>query len=67
MNRIWKALCALTVAGLLSLPVQAEEKTITMGTLSWEDLTPITGITKKVLEDAGYTVNVINYCLCRVK
>ena len=61
MNRIWKALCALTVAGLLSLPVQAEEKTITMGTLSWEDLTPITGITKKVLEDAGYTVNVINF------
>ncbi len=32
-----------------------------MGTLSWEDLTPITGITKKVLEDAGYTVKVTEF------
>ena len=39
----------------------AEEKTIHMGTMSWEDLTPITGITKKVLEDAGYTVEVTSF------
>ena len=32
-----------------------------MGTMSWEDLTPITGITKKVLEDAGYTVKVTEF------
>ena len=32
-----------------------------MGTMSWEDLTPITGITKKVLEDAGYTVEVTSF------
>ena len=32
--------------------------TITIGTMSWEDLTPITGITKKVLEDKGFTVEV---------
>src|SRR5690606_14313094 len=32
-----------------------------MGTLSWEDLTPITGITKKVLEDKGYTVKVTEF------
>jgi len=43
------------------LPVHAEEKTITMGTLTWEDLTPITGITKKVLEDSGYSVKVIEF------
>ncbi|TSD83901.1 glycine betaine ABC transporter substrate-binding protein [Mycobacterium sp. KBS0706] len=43
------------------LPAQAQEKTIKMGTLSWEDLTPITGITKKVLEDAGYTVTVTDF------
>lgn len=36
----------------------AQDKVIKMGTMSWEDLTPITGITKKVLEDKGYTVEV---------
>ena len=29
--------------------------------MSWEDLTPITGITKKVLEDKGYTVEVTSF------
>ncbi|ANI61036.1 MULTISPECIES: glycine betaine ABC transporter substrate-binding protein [Pseudomonas] len=61
MKKIWKAICAVAVAGLMSLPVHAEEKTITMGTLSWEDLTPITGITKKVLEDSGYSVKVVEF------
>lgn len=32
-----------------------------MGTMSWEDLTPITGITKKVLEDKGFTVEVTDF------
>jgi len=49
------------MVGMTMLPAQAEEKTISMGTLSWEDLTPITGITKKVLEDAGYTVKVTQF------
>ncbi|WP_455924648.1 glycine betaine ABC transporter substrate-binding protein [Pseudomonas putida] len=61
MKKMWKALCAATLAGVVMLPVHAEEKTITMGTLSWEDLTPITGITKKVLEDSGYTVKVVEF------
>ena len=61
MKQIWKAICAVAVAGMLCLPVHAEEKTITMGTLSWEDLTPITGITKKVLEDSGYSVKVVEF------
>ncbi|MGY4495485.1 glycine betaine ABC transporter substrate-binding protein [Pseudomonas sp. TE3610] len=61
MRTMWKALCAATLAGVVMLPVHAEEKTITMGTLSWEDLTPITGITKKVLEDSGYTVKVVEF------
>lgn len=61
MKKIWKALCALTVAGMMSVPVHAEDKTITMGTLSWEDLTPITAITKKVLEDSGYNVKVVEF------
>ncbi|MGE8154050.1 glycine betaine ABC transporter substrate-binding protein [Pseudomonas vancouverensis] len=61
MKKIWKAVCAVAMMGMVMLPVHADEKTITMGTLTWEDLTPITGITKKVLEDSGYTVKVIEF------
>lgn len=61
MKKIWKAICAVAVVGVMCLPVHAEEKTITMGTMNWEDLTPITGITKKVLEDSGYTVKVVEF------
>ncbi|MDH0732977.1 glycine betaine ABC transporter substrate-binding protein [Pseudomonas sichuanensis] len=61
MNRIRKALCALTLVGLGLCQAHADDKVIKMGTLSWEDLTPITGITKKVLEDAGYKVEVTSF------
>jgi glycine betaine/proline transport system substrate-binding protein len=61
VKTLWTALCAAAMVGMTMLPARAEEKTITMGTLSWEDLTPITGITKKVLEDAGYTVKVTEF------
>lgn len=53
MNKAMKFLCAAAAAFMTILPAQAADKTISMGTLSWEDLTPITGITKKVLEDSG--------------
>lgn len=61
MKSFWKALCAAAAVGLTVLSAQAEEKTITMGTMSWEDLLPITGITKKVLEDSGYAVKVVPF------
>ncbi|MBP1888202.1 glycine betaine ABC transporter substrate-binding protein [Sinorhizobium mexicanum] len=61
MKLLWKALCAAAMVGLTMMPARAEEKTIEMGTMAWEDLTPIAGITKKVLEDAGYTVNVTEF------
>ncbi|MGY2135675.1 glycine betaine ABC transporter substrate-binding protein [Pseudomonas reactans] len=61
MKNFWKTVCAVALVGVVALPVQAEEKTITVGTMSWEDLTPITGITKKVLENAGYTVKVVEF------
>jgi glycine betaine/proline transport system substrate-binding protein len=61
MNMLRKAFCALAMTAVAVMSVQAEEKTINMGTLSWEDLTPITGITKKVLEDQGYTVKVTSF------
>jgi glycine betaine/proline transport system substrate-binding protein len=49
------------MVGMTVFSAKAEEKTITVGTMSWEDLTPITGITKKVLEDSGYTVKVVSF------
>jgi len=61
MKTLWKALCAAAMVGMTMLSAHAEEKTITIGTMSWEDLTPITGITKKVLEDSGYTVKVVPF------
>src|SRR5438552_5220199 len=61
MKTLWKALGAVVLAGMTIFSAHAEEKTISMGTLSWEDLTPISGITKKVLEDEGYTVKVTTF------
>ncbi|MDS9469843.1 glycine betaine ABC transporter substrate-binding protein [Paracoccus sp. MBLB3053] len=58
MRRILGTILAGAVALGLALPAAAQDKVIRMGTLSWEDLTPITGITRKVLEDKGYTVEV---------
>jgi glycine betaine/proline transport system substrate-binding protein len=60
MKTVFKALFA-AVVGFATLPALAQEKTIEMGTMAWEDLTPISGITKKVLEDAGYTVNLTEF------
>ena len=61
MNKLIGAVCATLVAGAVALPAQAQDKVIHMGTMSWEDLTPITGITKKVLENKGYTVEVTEF------
>lgn len=61
MKAIWKALCGAAMIGLAMAPAHAEDMTISMGTMSWEDITPITGITKKVLENAGYTVEVTEF------
>jgi glycine betaine/proline transport system substrate-binding protein len=62
MKKLFRAaLGAFAILGMAAGSVHAEEKTIKMGTMSWEDLTPITGITKKVLEDAGYTVEVTSF------
>ncbi|MFC3057394.1 glycine betaine ABC transporter substrate-binding protein [Paenirhodobacter populi] len=61
MKAIWKTLCAAAMVAMTAIPGYAADKTIKMGTLSWEDLTPITGVTKKVLEDKGYTVEVTSF------
>lgn len=61
MRRLFKAFLAGAVALGLAAPAMAQDKTIKMGTIIWEDLTPITGITKKVLEDKGFTVEVTEF------
>lgn len=61
MRRVFKAILAGALALGLSAPAMAQDKVIKMGTLSWEDLVPITGITKKALEEKGYTVEVTEF------
>ena len=55
------ALGAFAILGMAAGSGHAQDETIKMGTMSWEDLAAITGITKKVLEDAGYTVEVTSF------
>lgn len=61
MKSIMKALAAAAMLGLSMMPGHAQEKTIKLGTMAWEDLLPITGVAKKVLEDKGYTVEVTEF------
>ena len=61
MRKLIRTLFASVVALGLAGPAMAQDKVIEMGTMAWEDLVPITGITKKVLEDKGYTVNVTEF------
>jgi len=61
MKRFLGAMCILALTALISvsgLPqAQAQDnKVIKMGTMAWEDLKPMSLISKNVLEDAGYTV-----------
>jgi glycine betaine/proline transport system substrate-binding protein len=39
----------------------AQETTIKMGTMAWEDLTPVSLITKKFLEQEGFTVELSDF------
>lgn len=61
MKSIMTALAAAAMLGLGMVPGYAQEKTIKLGTMAWEDLLPITGVAKKVLEDKGYTVEVTEF------
>jgi glycine betaine/proline transport system substrate-binding protein len=61
MNTALSTALAAAVAAVMAFPALAQDHIIKMGTMSWEDLTPITGITKKVLEDKGFTVEVTEF------
>lgn len=58
MRKLFTAIAATLLAASLAAPLAAQERVIQMGTMSWEDLTPITEITRRVLESQGYTVEV---------
>jgi len=60
MNVLVRTLRAVALVAMVTAPVAAQE-TIKLGTMTWEDLTPITGITKSVLEDKGFTVEVTEF------
>lgn len=61
MKTLLKLVSIVFICGAVALPGYAAEKTIKMGTMTWPDLTPITGITKHVLEDLGYEVEVTEF------
>ncbi|SNR48065.1 glycine betaine ABC transporter substrate-binding protein [Paracoccus sediminis] len=62
MHNFFTTILAGAVALGLAAPAMAQDdKVIKMGTMAWEDLTPIAGITKKVLEDKGFTVAVTEF------
>lgn len=61
MKTLMKTACAAAMLALSALPGWAQGKVIKMGTHIYEDLTPITGITKRVLEQKGYTVEVTEF------
>ena len=58
MKSIMKMLAAAALLGMSMLPAAAQDKTLKLGTMAWEDLYPISAVAKKVLEDKGYTVEM---------
>lgn len=61
MKSVMKALAAAALLGMSMLPAHAQEKTIKLGTMAWEDILPVSGVARKVLEDKGYTVEVTEF------
>ncbi|WP_345798346.1 glycine betaine ABC transporter substrate-binding protein [Castellaniella sp. MT123] len=61
MKLLKKLLCAAVMTGAMASSAYAAKGTINMGTMSWEDLTPITYVTKNILEKAGYDVKVTEF------
>ncbi|WP_449432626.1 glycine betaine ABC transporter substrate-binding protein [Pseudomonas putida] len=60
--RVVYRLFAMIVLACLAAVSHAEEKTsLKVGTMSWEDLTPITAIGKKFLESEKYSVEVTKF------
>lgn len=61
MRNILKKLAALALVVVGATSSHAQDKVIRMGTMNWEDLTPITLISKKFLEKQGYKVESTSF------
>jgi glycine betaine/proline transport system substrate-binding protein len=61
MRKLLTALGAAALLSLAGLSAQAQEKTIKLGTMVWEDMMPISLVTKHVLETKGYTVEMTQF------
>lgn len=61
MKSIMKVLAAAAVLGLGQMPAQAQDKTIKLGAMIWENVLPVSGVMTKVLEDKGFTVEVTEF------
>lgn len=61
MGLLRTTIMAAAVAMLGAATGHAEETTIKMGTMGWEDLKPISLITKKFLEQEGFTVELTDF------
>lgn len=61
MRNVLKILAVATLSLMSAVSVRAEEKVIKMGAMPWEDLYPISLVTKKFLEKEGYKVEVTKF------
>lgn len=61
MRKMFKAILAGALALGIAGPLAAQEKVIKLGTMSWEDIYPISVVAKKALEDKGYTVEMTEF------
>lgn len=61
MRRLFNAILAGAVALGFAAPAMAQDKVIKLGTMSWEDIVPISAVARKALEDKGYTVETTEF------
>ena len=61
MRMFIRTLMAIAMMVLPLAGARAEDKEVKLGTLGWEDVQPITLITKKFLEQQGYKVNITTF------
>lgn len=61
MHKLWRLFAVALMLGFAAFANAADKGSIKLGTLGWEDLTPLTGITKRFLEKQGYKVEVTTF------
>lgn len=61
MKHMIKTLAAAAILAMGTLSAQAQDKVIKLGTMSWEDIVPISAVARKALEDKGYTVETTEF------